>query len=231
MLDLRAHRADALPAALADLYDRTVVGDRTTLQFARALDPRVLDDVVDGGGFRRVGGPRAHTVVERVRSLPDRVAPGMRVLLCGLNPSCYSADLGIDFARPGNRFWPAALAAGLVTRDRDPQHALTAHGIGRTDLVKRATARADELAPDELVAGAARVARLCALVVPRVLCVVGISGWRTAVDRKATIGVQPARIGRTIVYVMHNPSGLNAHARVEDLARHLRTAAALADAP
>lgn len=229
MLDLREHRADALPAALADLYDRTAVGDRTTVHLARDVDPQVVDDVIEGGSFRRAGGSRSRPVLERVRSLPDRVAPGLRVLFCGLNPSLYSADAGIDFARPGNRFWPAALASGLVTRDRDPQHALVEHRIGRTDLVKRATARADELAPEEFVAGAARVARLCRLVEPRVLCVVGITGWRLAVDRRARTGVQPAGIGRTIVYVMHNPSGLNAHARVEDLAASMREVATLAD--
>lgn len=229
MLDLRACPAVALPGALAELYDRTAVDDVVAARFARDLDAQVLADVVEGGSFRVLGVVRgAHRLV-RVRSLPDRVAPGLRVLMCGLNPSLWSADAGVDFARPGNRFWPAALASGLVTRDRDPKHALVAHRVGRTDLVKRATVRADELAPEEYVAGGARVARLCRLVAPRVLCVVGVTGWRVAVDRRARLGLQPARIGDTLVYVMHNPSGLNAHARVEDLAASMREVQALAD--
>ena len=79
----------------------------------------------------------------RARTLPDTVGPGMRLLLVGLNPSEYAADAGAGFARPGNRFWPAALAAGLVTRTHDPFHALRVDGVGMTDLVKRATPRAD----------------------------------------------------------------------------------------
>lgn len=230
MLDLRACPAVALPGALADLYDTTAVGDVTAVRFARDLDPQVRADVVEGGSFREVDATRGVHHLARVRSLPDRVAPGMRVLVCGLNPSLFSADAGVDFARPGNRFWPAALASGLVTRDRDPRHALVAHHVGRTDLVKRATVRADELAPEEYVAGGARLARLCRLVAPRVLCVVGITGWRLAVDRRARLGRQPEPIGSTLVYVMHNPSGLNAHARVEDLAAAMREVQALADA-
>ncbi len=82
----------------------------------------------------------------------------MRLLVCGLNPSVYSADAGRGFARPGNRYWPAALAAGIVSRDRDTRHALLHHGVGMTDLVKRATPRADELTIDEYRDGVERVA-------------------------------------------------------------------------
>ena len=86
----------------------------------------------------------------------------MRLLVCGLNPSVRAADAGVGLVTPGNRFWPAALAAGLVTRDRDPRHALLAHGVGMTDLVKRATPRAAELTRDEYRAGVERLGRLCA---------------------------------------------------------------------
>ena len=82
--------------------------------------------------------------LKRIRSLPDTVGPNMQVLIIGLNPSPYSADTGIGYGRPGNRFWPAALKAGLVSIDRDPRHALSHHGVGMTDLVRRTTARADE---------------------------------------------------------------------------------------
>ena len=106
-------------------------------------------DLVTGAGFL----PRGKVVrkssgfelrLKRIRSLPDTVGPNMQVLIIGLNPSPYSADTGIGYGRPGNRFWPAALKAGLVSIDRDPRHALSHHGVGMTDLVRRTTARADE---------------------------------------------------------------------------------------
>ncbi len=215
-----------VPRALAGVHDRAPVGAGLRLRFASRLAPELADDLVEGGGF--VWRARDRGLVERARTLPDRVAPGMRVLLCGLNPSLYAADAGVGFARPGNRFWPAALASGLLTVDRDPRHALDVHHVGMTDLVKRATPRADEVDRAEFVHGAARVARLCELVEPRVLCVVGLSGWRLAVDKKAGVGWQPAPIGATAVYVMHNPSGLNAHATVDVLTASFREVAARA---
>jgi TDG/mug DNA glycosylase family protein len=152
----------------------------------------------------------------------------MRLLVCGLNPSLYAADAGVGFARPGNRFWPAALAAGLVTRDRDPGHALRVHGVGFTDAVKRATVGADELPATELRAGMARVERLCAWLRPGALCVLGLAGWRAAVDRRAVAGPQQQRLGGVPVYVMPNPSGRNAHTTPAALMDHLRRAMALA---
>lgn len=227
MLDLRACPAVALPGALADLYDTTAVGDVTAVRFARDLDPQVRADVVEGGSFREVDATRGVHHLARVRSLPDRVAPGMRVLVCGLNPSLFSADAGVDFARPGNRFWPAALAAGLVAHERDAVDALVGHGIGMTDLVKRATPRADGLTTDEYRDGLGRVERLVAWLRPRAVVFVGLAGWRAAVDRRATAG--PAgELGGRPVYLMPSTSGLNAHSRPDDLAEHLRAAAALA---
>ncbi len=199
------------------------------MRFSLALDRAIACDLVEGGGFVERERRGARLVIERARTLPDRVAPGMRVLLCGLNPSVHAADAGVGFARPGNRFWPAALASGLLTVDRDPRHALAVHGVGMTDLVKRASARADQIDRPEYVAGAARVARLCTLLAPRVLCVVGITGWRIAVDKAAVMGEQPERIGSTLVYVMANPSGVNAHVTPADLAADLRTVVGLAD--
>jgi TDG/mug DNA glycosylase family protein len=141
----------------------------------------------------------------------------------------YAADAGVGFARPGNRFWPAALAAGIATRDRDPRHFLRVDRVGMTDLVKRATVRADEVSSQEFGAGVERVDALCAWLRPSVLCVVGLTGWRQVVNRKATAGVQPERVGGVPVYLMPNPSGLNAHAQVPQLAEHLRAAATFAD--
>jgi TDG/mug DNA glycosylase family protein len=152
----------------------------------------------------------------------------MRVLICGLNPSVYSAERGIGFARPGNRFWPAALAAGLVGRDRDPWDALMSHGVGFTDLVKRATPQAAALGAGEYRAGVERVGWVAAFLRPRVVCLVGLAGWRAALDRTAVAGPQSARLGGVPVYLMPNPSGLNAHATVASLADHLRAALAMA---
>jgi TDG/mug DNA glycosylase family protein len=195
--------------------------------------------VLHGAGFEidrwtevanQKGFPHLRVRATRARTLPDHVAADLRLLLCGLNPSLYAADVGVGFARPGNRFWPAALAAGIVSRDRDPRHALTHHRIGMTDLVKRATVRADELSRDEYRTGVARIEALCAWLRPRALCVIGLSGWRNAVDPRARAGVQPQPLGGVPVYLMPNPSGLNAHSQIPDLAAHLRDAAALADA-
>ncbi len=186
-----------------------------------------IDELESGGGTARRSGFRV--TATRGRTLPDTVGPRMRLLVCGLNPSVYSADAGAGFARPGNRYWPAALAAGLVTRARDPWDALRSHGIGMTDVVKRATARADELSADEYRSGMARVERLVAWLQPAAVCFVGLAGWRAAVDRKAVAGVQPRDLGGAPVYVMPSTSGLNAHSSLDDLTQHVRAAAALAD--
>ncbi len=240
-----------VPLALADLHHALPVGGLAELLvFAGDLEwgglehddfpgrrfsrwpERLLRDVLHGAGFAirswraQESGLRVRLV--RRRTLPDTVGPDMRLLIVGLNPSLYSADAGVAFARPGNRFWPAVRQAGLVTRDRDPRHALAAHGLGLTDLVKRATRRADELSPADFRRGRRRLQRLVGWLRPGAVCVVGITGWRHAVDATATLGRQPPVLGETPVYVMPNPSGLNAHAQVPDLVGHLRAAAALA---
>jgi len=218
--DERVH----LPLALAALHDALAVGAPLWLTGTGPDTGRLLD----GAGFasaRRRGGVLRAT---RDHTLPDIVGPGMGVLVCGLNPSIYAADRGVAFARPGNRFWPAALEAGLVSRDRDPWHALRAHGVGFTDLVKRATPRADAVAASEYRAGFARVGWLAHFLHPAVVCLVGLAGWRAAVDPTAVPGVQPARLGGAPVYLMPNPSGVNAHATVATLAAHLADAARIA---
>jgi TDG/mug DNA glycosylase family protein len=165
----------------------------------------------------------------RARTLSDTVGAGMRLLVCGVNPSPTAADMGVGYGRPGNRFWPAALRAGIVSRDRDPVHALVAHGMGMTDFAKRPTRTAAEVTEDEFRAGWARLERLVRALRPGAVCVVGLSGWRTVVDRRAGPGVQPVTLGGRPVYVMPSTSGLNAHATVSSLADHLTAAAALAD--
>jgi TDG/mug DNA glycosylase family protein len=205
----------ALPERLAALHLGCSPGDVVT------LEGDVPDDLVVGAGFERVDARRAR----RLHTLPDRVGPSMRLLVCGLNPSLYSAERGIGFARPGNRFWPALLEAGLATVDREPGHALHHHGIGMTDLVKRATTAAAELTTDEYAAGVERVARLCAWLRPGAVCMVGLAGWRAAVDRRATVGWQSADLGGVGVYVMPSTSGLNASTQLPGFIAHLRAAA------
>ncbi len=153
----------------------------------------------------------------------------MRLLVCGLNPSLHAVEAGVGFVSPSNRFWPAAVAAGLVTRDRDPRHALEAHGIGMTDLVARATPRAAGLTAEEYRAGLARLERLCRRLQPRAVCFVGLAGWRAAVDRAARPGPQERAVGGRPAYVMPSTSGANAATSLADLVEHLRAAAALAD--
>ena len=154
-----------------NIFTRNDFPDR----FFSQWDLDQLLDVVVGAGFDVDGYDvdgeteyEVHVRLTRARTLPDLVGPDMRLLVCGLNPSLYAADAGIGFARPGNRFWPAALAAGIASRDRDPWHAFRVHGVGFTDLVKRATVGADELTKDEYRAGYARVERLVAVAAARV---------------------------------------------------------------
>lgn len=203
--------------------------------FSTWPEERLLD-VLAGAGFAVDGLERSHdgggNVVatvrgRRLRTLPDTVGTGMRLLVCGLNPSVRAAEAGVGFVTPGNRFWPAALDAALVTRDRDPQHALRAHGVGMTDLVKRATPRAAELRVDEYRAGVDRVERLCAWLRPAAVCVVGLAGWRAAVDRTAEPGWQARSVGGSPVYLMPSTSGLNAATSLATLTDHLRSATAV----
>jgi TDG/mug DNA glycosylase family protein len=195
--------------------------------------------VIEGAGFSLLalqrqpvagdGVPHIHATLRRERTLADTVGPGMRLLLVGLNPSLHAADSGVGFSGPSNRGWPALLASGLATADRDPVALLRDHRIGMTDLVKRSTPRASELRPAEYRSGLARLDRLCAWLEPAAVCVVGLTGWRAAVDPSAAPGLQDRRLGGRPVWLMPNPSGLNAHVRVEDLSDSLRRAAELAD--
>lgn len=163
--------------------------------------------------------------------LPGPDDPPLRVLFCGINPGLVTALTGHHFGRPGNRFWPALHGAGFTPRLLAPaeQDELRALGLGITNVVARATARAAELTDDELRAGGARLRELVARVKPRWLAVAGVGAYRTAFDRpKAQVGPQVDRLGDTRIWVLPNPSGLNAHwqlpALVEEF-RRLREAA------
>ena len=245
-----------LPMALWDLHRALAVGAPTYLRlFAGDLEhgpieeddlggrafsswpAPLLDAVLAGAGFdvdlveHRRGSDVDQLVVwaRRARTLADTVGPGMRLLLVGLNPSLVAADAGVGFQGATNRAWPALRAAGLATTDRDPVDLLARHRIGMTDLVKRATPRAEGLRTDEYRAGVERLAWLCGWLSPRAVCVVGLGGWRAGVDRDAVAGPQPTRLGGRPVYLMANPSGANAHVRLDDLVEHLRAATELAD--
>ena len=163
--------------------------------------------------------------------IPDVSAPGLRVLFCGINPGLWSGATGRHFARPGNRFWPALHRSGFTPRQLRPdeQEELLALGLGITNVVARTTAKADELTREEYRQGGVELVERVGRLHPAVLAVLGIGAYRTAFGRpRATIGPQPDGIGDTQVWVLPNPSGLNAHYTLDALAsefRRLREAA------
>ena len=246
-------RSAHVPVALADLHRALRVGTPVEATFfggdveGRRVFPdddlpgrwfstwseQRLRDVVVGAGFsldelevtESADGTGYTVRATRARTLPDTVGPSMGLLVCGLNPSLHAADAGVGFVTPSNRFWRAAVEAGVVDRGHDPWHALRHRGVGMTDLVKRATPRADGLTGAEYRDGMARVDRLCAWLQPAAVCLVGLAGWRAAVDRRARTGWQADDLGGCPVYVMPSTSGANASSRITDLVAHLHAAA------
>jgi double-stranded uracil-DNA glycosylase len=157
-----------------------------------------------------------------VKPLPDVIAPGLDVLFCGINPSLTSAARRHHFARPGNRFWPALHLAGLTPRQLTPDEdrELLEYGLGVTNVVDRPTRTAGELDAAELRAGAVALTALVERWRPTVLAVLGVTAWRVAFDRPGSaLGLQPERVGGAATWVVPNPSGLNAHYQLPDLAR------------
>jgi TDG/mug DNA glycosylase family protein len=240
--------AERVPMALAELHRGVALGGAVHLHVTCDQLDEQWDDPFAGRHFTYFSTAAFRELVEhagfdvlssgddgsewidveatRARMLPDTVGPDMRLLVVGLNPSVYSADAGVGFARPGNRFWPAAVESGLVARPLDPFRALREDDVGMTNLVRRATVRADELSRPEYRAGVARLARLVEWLQPGVVCFVGITGYRIAVDRRAQLGWQPEAFAGRPAYVMPNTSGLNAHAKPADFVAHLRVAQA-----
>lgn len=239
-----------LPLALARLHWALAVGAPLTIsgiagqgeggmpnddfpgRFYTFWPPAQLGDLLTGAGFEVDGvtieGERVWAEARRARTLPDTVAAGLRVLVCGLNPSVVAADAGYGFAGPTNRFWKAAVASGLVTRPRDPLGCVLYDRVGMTDLVKRATPNAAVLSRAEYEAGARRVRRLVGWLTPGLVLVVGLAGWRAAVDPRAGAGLQPEPFAGVPAYVMPSTSGLNAHSSAAELARHMVDALAAA---
>lgn len=239
--------AERVPLALADLHRSMSVGAALHVQVTSDRNQENADDrfpgrhfswwpverfrdVIVGAGFEPIsvvddGEEWIDVEATRARTLADTVGPGMRLLVVGLNPSVFSADIGTPFARKTNRFWPAAFDAGVVSDTFDSQHALRVDGVGMTDLVKRATASAKEVSLAEFREGSKRVERLVAWLRPGAVCFLGITDYRRIVDRRAAAGWQSQSFGGQPTYVMPNPSGINTHVRIGELAEHLREAA------
>jgi double-stranded uracil-DNA glycosylase len=191
----------------------------------RKLDRALLLDTRWSG----LTGPDRPTKAELAaaagRRVPDVAAPGLRVLFCGINPGLYSAATGHHFARPGNRFWPALHRSGFTGRLLAPseEKELLDLGLGITNIVDRATARAEELTAGELVGGAKALAEQVQQLRPGWLAVTGVTAYRTAFAQpRAAVGRQSIMIGRTCVWVLPNPSGLNAHWNASQLAEAFR---------
>ena len=155
------------------------------------------------------------------RRVPDLIGPGLRVLFCGINPGLYSAATRHHFARPGNRFWPALHAGGFTRGIVAPweERELLELGLGITNLVARATASAAELMPAELVAGRRRLERKVARYRPAWVAVLGVGAYRMGFGQpEARLGRQPGRLAPAGLWLLPNPSGLNAHHQLRDLA-------------
>lgn len=190
----------------------------------RAGRPRAADRSADLS--KRPSPPsRADLLAAADKTVADVIAPGLTVLFCGINPGLYTAAVGHHFARPGNRFWPALAASGFTPRLLAPseERTLLELGIGITNVAPRATATAAELGDDELVAGGKRLAAKVRRLAPRWLAVLGIGAYRSAFRvPHARLGEQTKTIGATRLWILPNPSGLNAHYQPVDLARLFR---------
>jgi TDG/mug DNA glycosylase family protein len=164
---------------------------------------------------------RADLAAAAGRAIPDVIAPDLHVLFCGINPGLWSAATGHHFARPGNRFWPALHLGGFTPRRLCPheQSQLLAHRLGITNLVARGSARADELTADELIAGGRSLLRKVRRYRPAWVAILGVTAYRVAFgQRSAQVGPQDAAVGGARLWILPNPSGLNAHFTLDRLA-------------
>jgi double-stranded uracil-DNA glycosylase len=171
---------------------------------------------------------KAEILAAANKTVADVILPDLKVLFCGINPGLYTAAVGHHFARPGNRFWPALHAGGFTERVLSPfeERDLLQLGYGITNVVSRATASADELSAEELAAGGEILLAKVRRCHPRFLAVLGIGAYRSAFGRpRALLGLQPERVGETKIWVLPNPSGLNAHYGARDLGRMFRALA------
>jgi len=166
------------------------------------------------------------------KTVPDVIAPNLAVLFCGINPGLYTAAVGHHFARPGNRFWPALYQSGFTRRLLSPfeERELLESGLGITNVVAHATTSESELSRDDFVKGGRRLRATVKRYRPRILAVLGVGAYRAAFAQpKAVIGEQSERLASTHVWVLPNPSGLNANYQLDALVKlfkELRDAAA-----
>ncbi len=163
---------------------------------------------------------QAQLAAARGRRISDVVAPGLDILFCGINPSLYSAAVGHHFARPGNRFWKVLYLAGFTEWQLAPEEEaeLLEYGLGITNLVPVATAKAQELSLEELRRGAQALEATVCRYQPRVVAVVGMDAYRKAFGRpRATMGCQPDRLAGSLLWLLPNPSGLQARYQLTDL--------------
>ncbi len=168
---------------------------------------------------------RAELLASAGKTTQDLIAPNLRVLFCGINPGLYSGYTGYHFAKPGNRFWPTLYASGFTERLLAPaeEQELLRNGLGITSLVPRATAGADDLTADELIAGGQNLVAKVKTYRPKVVAILGIGAYRTAFARpRAVQGRQPEPLETAELWVLPNPSGLNAHYTPTDLAHVFR---------
>lgn len=168
---------------------------------------------------------QADLVAASDKTLADVIAPKLRILFCGINPGLYSAYTGHHFARPGNRFWPTLYRAGFTPRLLKPaeQQELLAYGYGITNVVERASATAAELTTAELEAGGAHLLAKVEKYQPAVLAVLGVTAYRAAFRQpKAQMGEQATGVGSARLWILPNPSGLNAHYTLPALAEVFR---------
>ena len=168
---------------------------------------------------------RADLLAAYDKTVRDVIAPNLRVLFCGINPGLYSGATGHHFARPGNRFWPTLHQAGFTPRLFAPseERQLLGFGYGITNLVPRATATAEQLSREELVTSHRRLASKVKRYQPRVVAMLGIGAYRTAFQKRtAALGPQPEGLANATVWVLPNPSGLNAHYQLANLVEHFR---------
>ncbi len=163
---------------------------------------------------------RAQILAAEGKTVPDVIAPGLQILFCGINPGLYTAAVGHHFARPGNRFWRALHESGFTDRLLSPfeERELIPLGYGVTNVVARATAVADALTKEEIVAGGQRLATKVRRYRPRILAVLGVGAYRLAFSQpRASVGQQELMIGETVLWVLPNPSGLNANYQAREL--------------
>ncbi|MDQ3181276.1 MAG: G/U mismatch-specific DNA glycosylase [Acidobacteriota bacterium] len=156
------------------------------------------------------------------RTTEDLIDYNLKVLFCGINPGIWSGATGFHFAKPGNRFWKALHLGGFTNRVLHPteEHELLENGYGITSFVKRTTARADELTTEEFIKGGKLLVKKIEKYKPEILAVLGIGAYRTAFNEpKAKLGLQDKKIGATRIWLLPNPSGLNAHYQLADLAK------------